>query len=256
MIQSTPVMPQTLPAARSLSLPSTAWAYSNGVHNVPPPSGSPPPPAATLAARALRPARRGRAALARGGRLRRRQARARRGVGGAPVGGRVGARGLRLDARAALRRRAQARQLEALRAHLPRGRRDGDAAQGRDGQPAGGGGRRLRPAGRHADTDLRPPARHRPPADGRGGGRRRGRLARGRSCSPACARARSSRARRRCPSAATSSPATARRWPRAPTGSRTSGRWPPRSRAGSAPRHPSAPTSSPAAACPRARRSA
>ena len=65
---------------------------------------------------------------------------------------------------------------------------------------ARGGRRRLRPAGRRADAHLRPPARHGPPADGRAEGRH-GRRSTGAhsSCSPACARARSSPARRRCP---------------------------------------------------------
>ena len=260
MIQSTPVMSQTLPAQRVSPCPPAAWAYSTGVHRPPAPDRLRP----RRRRRRSRPERfaplgRGRADRARGGR---RTSAAKHEPAAASVaravGGRVGARRLRRDARAALRRRAQARQPAALRAHLPRRRRDRDGDARSRGRAAPGA--RTAPTTlpvSTADAHLRPPARH-----GRACRWSRRRTApavdwraplvvprpapRARSC------ARDDAAR----SAATSSRATARRWPRARTACPTSGRWPPRSPAASARRRPSAPPSSPAAACPTARRSA
>ena len=254
MIQSRPVTSETLPAAPiSACAPLAPLGHTRtGDRDVPPPR---PPPARRRRKRsrprALRAARRVGAdrasawACSSGA-----QPRAGRAPRGAPVGRARGSAATTPAMHALLSDRgAQAREPRALRAHLPRGRRDGRRSQAsRAGEPRTRRRRRLRPAGRDcrrgSSARLRGTRRA---ADGRatsdGAGRRLARRARR---SPACAAASSCTRETTLPPRGGDPGArrhAARQGRR--TGCRTSGRWPPRSPAASAPRRPSAPPSSP-----------
>ena len=158
MIQSTPVMSETLPAqtARCLAVPRRLGILA-GDHAPPAPAPSRPRAGRRRRSRPERFAPLALVALARAS-ARACTSAARHEPAAAAVARQWAAAWERGDyagdARAAVRRARAARQPAALRAHLPRGRRDGDAEQGAHRRAARRRRRRLRRCRSRMETRI------------------------------------------------------------------------------------------------------